>query len=479
MMNLRHAHRALLALLLLALLVPHVAADTPPFAPMLPPAVRGQDSQNPHPATTDIPPLTQDVTLSAKIAEPDANGRIRVDGTERIALTNTGAKPVRAATFGVPAAHYGWFTLDSGTIDGVPAAVDQAEMRVGFPEWPGIDPGATRTVSFTFHLSIGDGGDGYDATRRDGAVLRLGYWFPMLSDDHGYEDSLDAIYTATANFHVTLDTPADQALAPTGVITNRTAASDRVTYTIDAPNVRDFAALLSPDYQILRATTKDKVAVELYTVPDHYAQNPERPQRMLDDAVRSIEQMSAWVGPYAYPIYRVVDAGPTMPGGIEFPMLSMVGSRLRNVDVLVAHETAHQWFFGMIGTHPQTEPWIDEGAASFFERAIYDGIDVSVSLSRTLPCDVSAGVWDGLSDRDLVTCVYDGGRKLYADLRDAMGTDSFLAALHDLFVTNRYGIVTARDVLTTFQRHSPHDLRPAAHRYLSYDWIDALPPPGG
>ncbi len=341
-----------------------------------------------------------------------------------------------------------------------------------------LAPGDSRTVGFTFHLDVKDAGDGFDATRREGDILRLGYWFPMLSDDHGYHDDFDAVYTATGNFHVTMTAPVADVLASTGVVQQQQTLGDRTTYTIDAPNVRDFVALLSPSYRVTRGTTKDNVAVEVFTVPSDYAQAPERVPTILSDAVRSIEQMSAMVGPYPYPVYRVVDAGLSMPGGIEFPMLSMIGSRLRGVDVLVSHETAHQWFFGMFGTHPQTETWVDEGAASFFEEAIYSGIDTPVTLARPLPCGVSIPVWDmSIPFRDHYFCVYDGGRKVYATIRDTMGTDRFIAALHDLYARDRYSIITARDLLTIFQRHSAADLRPALRDYLSYDWLDALPPP--
>ncbi len=471
----------LIPLLLLSLLLTSgVGADAPPFVPHLPPTVRGQYPMDPHPATTDIPPLAADYTLAATVGDVGADGRIHVDGTERIRLTNTGAQPVTAVTFDALAVHYGWFVLDGGTIDGIPAAVDQAEMRFSFPEWPALSPGDTRTVGFTFHLDIGDGGDGFDGTRRDGDILRLAYWFPILSDDHGYHDEFDAIYTATGTFHVTLTAPAADMLASTGVVQQTQTNTGATTYTIEAPNVRDFAAFLSPSYVVTRGTTKDNVAVEVAMTPAHAAAISGGADAILQDAIRSIERMSAWVGPYPYPVFRVADAGPTMSGGIEFPMIVAISTRIRDQVTLVSHETAHQWFYGLIGTHPQTEPWVDEGAASFFEDAIPQGIDFSATLPRALPCSVGVTVWDqGVTPRDRYYCVYSGGRALYAAIRDAMGTDRFLAALHDLCTQNRYGIVTARDVLTNFQRHSAADLRPVARNYASYAWLDALPDPGG
>ncbi len=476
--------RRLFALLLLVVLLfpAAVAADAPPFVPTLAPAVRGEDPQNPHPATTDIPPLAADYTLVATVGDVGSNGAIHITGTEQVRLTNTGKQSIPAVTFNVAAAHYGWFALDSGTIDGVPAVVDQAEVRLSFPEWPALAPGNTRTVGFTFHLDIQDGGDGFDVTRRDGDILRLGYWFPMLSDDHGYHDQFDAVYTATGNFHVTLTAPTAQALVSTGVVQHQETSGARTTYTIDAPNVRDFTALLSSSYHMTHGMTKDNVRVEVYIEPSNLAIASLSEADILAYAIHAIEWMSATVGPYPYPVFHVADAGLTMPGGVEFPTLVMIGTRVRGVPMqtLIAHETAHQWFFALLGTHPQTETWVDEGAASFFENAINEGIDVPVILSRPLPCPVNITVWNhSVSDRDHYYCVYTGGAKVYATIRDTMGSDRFVAALHDLYTQDRYGIITGRALLTVFQQHSATDLRPALHDYLTYDWLDAPLPSSG
>ncbi|MCA1722813.1 MAG: hypothetical protein LC748_00875 [Thermomicrobia bacterium] len=476
-------YRIFVLLLLALLLFPAaVAADAPPFLPTLAPAVRGQDPQNPHPATTDIPPLAAEYTLTATVDDVGANGGIHVTGAELVRLTNTGTQPVPAVTFNVAAVHYGWFALDGGTIDGLPATVDQAEVRFSFAEWPALAPGDTRTVGFTFHLDIHDSGDGFDVTRRDGDILRLGYWFPMLSDDHGYHDQFDAVYTATGNFHVTLTAPASQTLVSTGTVQHQETGAARTTYTIDAPNVRDFAALLSPSYHMVRGMTKDNVRVEVDTRPSDLAISSETEADILAYAVHAIEWMSATVGPYPYPVFHVADAGLTMPGGVEFPTLVMIGTHVGSVPMraLIAHETAHQWFFGLIGTHPQTETWVDEGAATFFENAINVGIDVPLTLSRPLRCPVNITVWDrSVSDRDHYFCVYTGGATVYATIRDTMGSERFVTALQELYSQYRYGIITGRDLLTVFQQHSATDLRPALHPYLTYDWLDALPNPGG
>ena len=51
-------------------------------------------------------------------------------------------------------------------------------------------------------------------------------------------------------------------------------------------------------------------------------------------------------------------------GGMEYPELVLV------VDdpTSVAHEVAHQWFYGLVGSDQWREPWLDEGFATFAQR---------------------------------------------------------------------------------------------------------------
>ncbi len=468
--------------LLVALAVPAPPLNVGAHQPGTPTptlTVRGQNPMDPHPATMDIPPLTADYTLAARVSERRTDGAVRVDGTVRVLLRNTGSRPVERPTFNVPSARYGWFALESGSLDGVAATVDQADVRLNFPDWTPLAPNMTRTVGFAFHLDIRDAGDGWDACRLDGDVLRLAYWFPMLSDDHGYTPRIDPAYTASGDFHVTLSAPAGWVLAATGGITKEETAAGRVTYSVEATKVRDWVGLLSPSFAVTQGKTAGGVAVRVLTVPSHFAALTGRVEAIRDAAITGLERMSEWVGPYPYPVFTIADAGLSMPGGIEFPTLIMIGPRDPDWRVLIAHEVAHQWFYGILGTRTQAEPWVDEGAAAYFERAIYAGLVQAPSLSRPLPCAVSVSVWDEtIPARDLDTCAYSGGRAVYATIATALGPERFARALHELYDTHRYGIVSAREMLTIFQRHSPTDLRSLLRPYLDYDWLPALPPPG-
>jgi len=38
---------------------------------------------------------------------------------------------------------------------------------------------------------------------------------------------------------------------------------------------------------------------------------------------------------------------------------------------LSVHETAHQWWDGLVGTDQALEPWLDEALATYAERIFY------------------------------------------------------------------------------------------------------------
>ena len=88
------------------------------------------------------------------------------------------------------------------------------------------------------------------------------------------------------------------------------------------------------------------------------------PRRTPSSALRSK------LGPYPHPYFKVVQSaggyGMESPGLIWIP----TGSRSANLRYLVAHETAHQWFYGIVGNDQALEPFTDEAAADFVARYV-------------------------------------------------------------------------------------------------------------
>lgn len=454
-------------------------------APRGTPPVAGPPA--PTPPTIPLPALQARYSIAVDDVRFET-GHLRARETVRV--TNREPCALDRLYFSVTVARWGWFTLDGVAVAGQPTAASVAGTVLPVVLTQPLAAAATLELTFTFQLDVGVANDpftpgGFAGTTRAGDILRLAYWFPILSDDHQYPPFLDPPYTATADYAVTLTLPATLVVAHTGVVTSeQTNADGTVTRRIDALNVRDFVLSLSPDYQVARRTAANGVTVEVYYSPlslDPSGQNPTVVQQQvttaLDAGVTAIERFSALIGPYPYPVFRIVDGGPRLGGGIEFPMLVTVNLTLRGLAPLVYHETAHQWLYGILGTRTQQDPWIDEGGASFLAAVLDGTLPVNPPSPTAFAYRLDVSVWvvpPGPSQTAAYRSIYDQGEAFYQQVHLAMGDEAFWRALQALYRDDRFAIVTPRDLLMHWQAASPVDLRPLFRQYLDYPWIDEL-----
>lgn len=438
------------------------------------------------PPTIPLPNLAASYTLTIDDVDFDA-GRLRT--VQTIQITNRESCALDRLYFSVTAARWGWFALDSVRVGGQPAPASVTGTVLPVPLAHPLAAGATTEVAIDFHLTVGTANDpytprGFAGTTRVNDILRFAYWFPILSDDHQYPPYLDPPYTATANFDVTMTTPAALVVAPTGQITATTPNADgTITRRIAAEHVRDFVFALSPNYQIARRQSVTGTQIELYYSPTSFGVNVNRPgyveglvEKALVAATLAEERLSALIGPYPYPTLRVVDGGAALSGGIEFPTLIMVNLNAGS-DNLIYHEVAHEWFYGLLGTRTQQDPWIDEGGATFLADYIAGTLSQNPPARATFRYPLDTSVWaiPARGDQGAATAaIYTQGGAFYTKVMRAMGEEDFWRALQGLYRTRRYGIITPYDLLATWQAGSPTDLRPLFREYLSYPWIDEL-----
>lgn len=432
---------------------------------------------DPTPASQAIGLPDLDARYQIDVSELDvASGYVRA--SEVITIREfRGSVPDRLYLQVVPAA-YGFFTLDAASVNGEAVVLDA--LNGGFTLVHDLpdEPVVPYELRLDFQLTVGSESTGWGATTLDGDILRLGYWFPIISTDHGYSATLDPSYTAVAEFDVSLTLDQDVPFASTGDLVGQTERSDgRITYALRARNVRDFALAVSPSYTVDYGQSGSGVALELYTS----GVDASTRQAILAWTAGAIDRLSELIGPYPYATFRVADAGPTLPGGIEFPSLIYINPAYGELDRLIYHEVAHQWLYGIIGTRTLQDGWIDEGGADFFER----GLPTSFSEVPPLPPGGYAywldSGYEELPDdpnRNWYYSIYEQGARFYSEVRATMGDGAFWAAMRDLYANRAFGIATAWDVLSTWQRYSPSDLRPLYRTYVRYDWIDVLPEPG-
>ena len=79
---------------------------------------------------------------------------------------------------------------------------------------------------------------------------------------------------------------------------------------------------------------------------------------------------STEVGEYPYNVVSVVQGPASFGGGMEYPTITVItpmGSA-KSLDLVIAHEIGHNWFYGILGSNERDHPWMDEGINSFYER---------------------------------------------------------------------------------------------------------------
>ena len=84
----------------------------------------------------------------------------------------------------------------------------------------------------------------------------------------------------------------------------------------------------------------------------------------------SIDFLSRWTGVnYPWPHMTAVEGAEIIGGGMEFPMLTVIGDYNQRSDTalysVIAHELAHMWVPMIVGNDERRRAWMDEGTTSF------------------------------------------------------------------------------------------------------------------
>jgi len=170
-------------------------------------------------------------------------------------------------------------------------------------------------------------------------------------------------------------------------------------------------------------------------------------------------------------------ATPTTAGGIEYPGLIVVAEGLygRNptfYESATAHETAHQWWYSLVGDDQIHDPWLDE-ALTQFTTALYfrdeygaEGMQNYVAQALQIGYDRVKGTAED-KRADLPVAAYDEGQYsaivyekaplFFNAIYDEIGDEKFNQLLEEYYNTYRYGVAYPQDFLTIAAKYVGQD----------------------
>jgi hypothetical protein len=313
-------------------------------------------------------------------------------------------------------------------------------LRVALPAT--LAQGSTGTIGFDLRIVVPSGADRFG---HDGAYSFIGNALPVLAvrDTAGwhldpYSNNGESFYSVISDFDVTLDHPSSLAVPATGRSTDTPGSSGRTVTHAVAASVRDFAWAAGP-FTKISGTSAGGYLVNVYSVSGISASSA---QSMLTTSVNALDAHSARFGAYPYGEADVVLDNNFGFGGMEYPgfVLDVIST------TALAHELAHQWFYGIVGDDEYASPWLDE-AFTDYATDLYRNIAGTNCWSSVRWASTAENLtnpmsyWDTHTSR-YGTVVYTYGKCALHDLRRAIGTTAMENLLRSYAQSHWYGVST-------------------------------------
>jgi hypothetical protein len=278
--------------------------------------------------------------------------------------------------------------------------------------------------------------------------------------------------------------------AQTGLVIAAPAAEvvDGDLRRYDHPAARNFTWSVSPYYQLISTLVNlgdgSQVEVASYYLPAY--QNAG--ESVMETTVEALGLYTELYGmTYRHPKISAVQAG--FMDGMEYDGLYFLGTEYYNwhrethEDFLVAlsaHETAHQWFYGLVGNDQAMAPWLDEAFCTYNEALFYehiypdalewwwdwrvdyyqpDGyIDITIFDAPAVP---------GVYKEAYRDPVYLRGARFLDDLRKLVGDQAFFEILRAYVTRYAYRQADTEGFFTIVRRNTDQDLAPLLVEYFS------------
>ncbi|MEM9066868.1 MAG: M1 family aminopeptidase [Myxococcota bacterium] len=272
--------------------------------------------------------------------------------------------------------------------------------------------------------------------------------------------------------------------------------------------VRNFAIVVSDRLEFVQREVNG-VTVRSWFEPADRSEGA----TVLASAAEALRIFERRFGPYPYTDLDVVEA-PLVggAGGVEFSGLVTIakmfypsgdgaglgiigalmnrqgsgpGMRESMLEFVVAHEVAHQWWHGVVGSDARLHPFVDESLAQFssvrYMRDRHGAERAELESRRQVASNYhmmrNQGLEDGAVDRPVASfqhpmayagLVYGKGAFAYRETERVVGEAAFYRALRRYVRENRFGVAEPRSLFSLLARGRHR----RAVRRIERRWLD-------
>ena len=334
-------------------------------------------------------------------------------------------------------------------------------------------------------------------SNKEGIAYTMTQWYPKLAEYdfrgwHPYQYVGREFHGVWADFDVKITIDPTFIIAGTGALQNANKIGygyekpgenvkrrdGELTWNFTATDVTDFAWAADPEFVHEQAEVPDGPVLHFFYQPGDNTTNNWK--KMQGYAVRHFEYMQRTIGKYPYESYSVIQGGD---GGMEYPMCTMItGERsFGSLVGVVAHESAHSWFQGILASNEFLYPWLDEGFADFtsqesmaelFNNQIETSHEGSYAsyfnlIARGIqePMSVSGDYY--LTTRAYNTAAYSMGTIFLNQLKYIIGHERFYTGMKQYYQAWKFRHPEPNDFVRIMEKVSGLQLK----WYLNY-WIN-------
>lgn len=356
--------------------------------------------------------------------------------------------------------------------------IDDIILKVSLNE--PFKPKQKLTLTFDFEVQIppSHGRFGYGQN-----TYNIANWYPILAvyDENGWHKEPyfsvgDPFYSEVGLYEVNIKAPKGYTIAASGSLKQKCEEGGQVIWSFSTGLVRDFAWIASVNFETKEANVGNT------KVTSYYIKGKEEYGRSaLEYGKKAIACFNEHFGNYPYNNYSIV-AADFYIGGMEYPNLVMIGDEFYGpggfLEYVVVHETAHQWWYGLVGNNQIEEAWLDEALAEYSTLLYYEhyygkraGQSIYEQLilnsyrlyeASTTPGPTLRHLSDFTDWTDYSATVYYKGAIMLKDLEGRLGKYKLLEALKFYFKQNIYKNATGEDFIK------------ALNQVTGGDWTDYI-----